>query len=81
MPSQTLPLSWQLAQPPVTPPWIWAVLGTGVWKPLPGTVLVALPGTSPAGAPWQLSQAVAEGMCALGPMGEDAGITISRVTP
>ena len=73
--------SWQLEQPAVTPAWIIAVVGTGAWKPLPGTVAVALPGTRPAGAVWQLSQAVADGMCAFGPIVELAGITISLVTP
>jgi hypothetical protein len=81
--SQTSPPSWQLAQPEVMPPWICAVVGAGVAKLLPGTLFVALPGTRPAGIEprWQLSQAVADGMCAFGPAGAVAGITMIFAIP
>jgi hypothetical protein len=83
MSSHWLPPSWQLAQFVVMPPWIWAVLGAGVANKVPGTVLVATAGICAAGIDprWQASQAVAEGMCALGPTGELGGITTMLVTP
>jgi len=75
--------SWQLAQPLVMPAWIIAVVGTGVWNSVPGTVLVALAGTSPEGIEpaWQVSQAVADGMWAFGPIGVLAGITTMLAMP
>ncbi len=50
---------------------------------MPGAVLVALPGTRPAGAEawWQVSQAVPEGMCAPAPIGAVAGMTTMLVMP
>src|SRR3974390_3341821 len=65
-------LSWQLLQvPAATPLWIIAVVGTGVWKPVPGGILVALPGTRPAGTEpwWQVSQAVLDGAAPAGRIG------------
>jgi len=70
-------LSWQFEQFDVMPLWIIAVVGAGFANALPGTEAVALPGTSPAGVEgkWQVSQAVPDGMCDVGPIGEVAGIT------
>jgi hypothetical protein len=42
-------LSWQLAQPLVTPLWICAVVGTGVAKAVPGALLVAFANTGTDG--------------------------------
>jgi hypothetical protein len=79
----TSPLSWQLEQPLVTPAWICAVVGTGIANLLPGAVMVAFAGTSPAGTEpaWQLSQAVAEGICEVAPTGEVGGITTILLMP
>jgi hypothetical protein len=67
------------------PPWICAVVGAGVAKPVPGAVLVALAGTRPAtlaSVPrWQLSQVVLDGMCELGPIGLVAGMPTMLVMP
>ena len=83
MSSQTLPRSWQFAQPPLTPAWIWIVVGAGVAKRVPGGLNVALPGTSADGfdALWQVSQVVPEGICDPAPAGELGGITTMRVMP
>src|ERR1700674_5494019 len=79
----TSALSWQLEQPLVTPAWICAVVGTGVANFDPGAVMVAFAGTNPAGIEptWQLSHAVADGMCELAPTGEVGGITMILVMP
>jgi hypothetical protein len=79
----TSPLSWQLEQPLVMPAWICAVVGTGVANLDPGAATAAFAGTNPAGIEptWQLSQAVAEGMCELAPTGVVGGITMILVTP
>jgi hypothetical protein len=79
----TSPLSWQPEQPLVMPAWICAVVGTGVANFVPGAVVVAFAGTNPAGMEptWQLSQAVADGMCELAPTGEVGGITMILVMP
>jgi hypothetical protein len=79
----TSPLSWQLEQPLVTPAWICAVVGAGVANLVPGAVMAAFAGTNPAGIEptWQLSQAVAEGICELAPTGEVGGITTILVIP
>jgi hypothetical protein len=57
-------VSWQLEQPPVTPEWVWVVLGGELRKPLLGAACGALPGTKDDGmAPlWQFSQVVELGM-------------------
>jgi hypothetical protein len=70
-------------QPDVMPPWIIAVVGTGVAKAVPGAVLLAFAGTKPDGIEpaWQLSQVVTDGMCELMPTGEVAGITTIFVMP
>ena len=82
-PIQTKLVSWQLAQPPVTPTWICAVVGAGVAKALPGTARVAVAAIRPGGvlARWQVSHAVDDGMCELGPTGEVGGITMILETP
>jgi hypothetical protein len=79
----TRPLSWQPEQPLVMPAWICAVVGTGVANLVPGAVVAAFAGTNPAGIEptWQLSQAVAEGMCELAPTGEVGGSTMILVIP
>jgi uncharacterized membrane protein YuzA (DUF378 family) len=68
--------SWQLAQPPVTPVWICAVVGAGVANAVPGAVLVAAAAICPLGtlARWQDSHAVLDGMCDDAPTGEVGGI-------
>jgi hypothetical protein len=83
MPIQTKLASWQPEHPLVIPVWICAVVGAGVAKALPGVLLVAAAGTSPAGvvARWQVSQVVDDGMCELAPTGEVGGITMIFVTP
>ena len=50
---------------------------------VPGAVMAAFAGTNPAGIEptWQLSQAVAEGICELAPAGEVGGITMILVMP
>jgi hypothetical protein len=65
------------------PVWICAVVGAGVWKPLPGVVAVAVATINPAGvvARWHVSQVVDDGMCELAPTGEVCGITMIFVTP
>ena len=65
------------------PVWICAVVGAGLWKPLPGTAAVAVAATSPAGVEprWQVSHVVDVGMCELAPTGEVCGITTILVTP
>jgi hypothetical protein len=67
----------------VIPVWIWAVVGAGVANAVPGAVFVADAATIPVGvvAKWQVSHEVVEGMCALGPTGEVAGITTIWLTP
>jgi hypothetical protein len=79
----TWPLSWQLVQPLVMPVWICAVVGTGIANLLPGAAVAAFAGTSPAGIEptWQLSQAVADGICELAPAGDVGGITMILVMP
>ena len=85
MPIHTEFASWQPAQPLETPLWICAVVGAGVAKRLPGTLLVAEAGTRPgtlASVPrWQLSHVVEEGMCELEPIGLVAGMTMILATP
>src|SRR5438132_1144439 len=83
MPIHTKLLSWQFEQPPVTPAWICAPVGGGMPKAEPGAGRNAFAGTRPPGtlARWQLSQAVEEGMCELGPIGEVGGITTMLVMP
>jgi hypothetical protein len=75
--------SWQPEQLAVTPLWIIAVVGTGVANAVPGAVAVALAATSAAGIEprWQVSQAVADGMCEETPTGAVGGITTIRVMP
>ena len=70
-------------QPEVTPAWICGPVGAGDAKPLPGATRSAFAATSPAGtlARWQLSQVVDDGMCALGPGGDVAGMTTMVVIP
>ena len=65
------------------PVWICAVVGAGLWKPLPGVVAVALAGISPAGVEprWHVSHVVDDGMCEPAPTGEVGGITMILVTP
>jgi hypothetical protein len=59
------------------------VVGAGVANAVPGAVLVAAAATNPVGVVprWQDSQVVLDGMCALAPTGEVAGITTIRLTP
>jgi hypothetical protein len=80
---QTWPLSWQLVQPLVMPVWICAVVGTGAANLVPGAIVVAFAGTSPAGTEptWQVSQLVMDGMCELAPAGEVGGITMILLMP
>src|SRR5512143_709833 len=65
------------------PEWIWAAVGAGVAKPVPGGDSVALAGIWPIGrlARWQLSQVVLEGMCELGPGGDMGGMRTMLVMP
>jgi hypothetical protein len=67
----------------VIPVWIWVVVGAGVANAVPGAVFVAEAATIPVGvvARWQVSQEVLEGMCALAPTGEVAGITTILLIP
>jgi hypothetical protein len=83
MPIHTMRVSWQPAQPEVMPAWICAAEGAGVAKPVPGALLVADAGTTPAGvlARWQLSQAVLLGMCAPAPGGLVGGMPTMDVMP
>jgi hypothetical protein len=81
---QTIPVSWQLLQLPVTPAWICPVVGIGVRNAVPGPVaLVALAATKPAGVVprWQLSQVVLDGMCEPAPAGEVGGMPTIEVMP
>jgi hypothetical protein len=82
-PIQTEPVSWQLAQPLVTPAWTCVVVGAGVMNLVPGAVVVAFAAMSPLGmaAWWHDSQAVPDGMCAAGPDGDVGGITMILVMP
>jgi hypothetical protein len=76
-------VSWQLAQPLLTPVWIAPAVGAGSKKPLPGAVLVATAGTKLAGVlpRWQLSHWVELGRCELAPTGEVGGITTILLMP
>jgi hypothetical protein len=70
-------------QPEVTPLWICAPVGAGVWKAVPGAVRVADAASSPVGvlARWQFSQLVDEGMCDPAPTGFVGGMTTMRPMP
>jgi hypothetical protein len=83
MPIQTKLVSWQLAQPPVTPEWICVVVGAGVANSVPGALRVAAAATGVAGsaARWQVSQVVDDGMCDAVPAGDVGGIATIRATP
>jgi hypothetical protein len=83
MPIHTEAVSWQLAQPDVTPLWICAPVGAGVAKAVPGAVRVADAATMPAGvlARWQASQLVPLGMCAPAPIGLVGGMPTMREMP
>jgi len=83
MPIHTLPASWQVEQPLVTPVWICTAVGAGVAKAVPGAVLVALAATSPDGTDprWQFSQLVPTGMCELAPIGLVGGCTTMLLMP
>src|SRR5260221_10218090 len=48
-PIHSVPLSWQVVQPLVTPAWICVVVGAGVMNLVPGAVAVALAAMSPVG--------------------------------
>jgi len=76
-------VSWQLAQPELTPLWICAVDGAGVANAVPGAVFVADAAISPAGMlpRWQVSQLVVEGMCELAPIGLVGGMPTMRLMP
>ena len=65
------------------PVWIWAVVGAGVAKAVPGAVFAATAAISPGGtvARWQVSHAVLDGMCEPAPTGDVTGITTMLVTP
>ena len=65
------------------PAWIMAPLGAGSWNAVPGAVLVATPGTRPAGvlARWQLSHLVELGICEEAPGVAELGMTTILVTP
>jgi hypothetical protein len=54
------------------------VVGGGVWKPVPGTTLVAFAGTSPAGVEpaWQFSQVCPDGTCEVAPDVVDGNTTM-----
>jgi hypothetical protein len=75
--------SWQALQPLLTPVWIWMPVGAGLWNSVPGADRVAMAGISPVGkvAKWQVSQAVPDGMWAVGPAGEVGGMTTMLLTP
>ena len=75
--------SWHAAQPPVTPVWIWTLVGAGVANAVPGAVLVADAPIIPAGmlARWQLSQVVDDGMCEPAPGGAVGGMPTIALTP
>jgi len=83
MPIQFMPVSWQLEQPPVTPAWICAVVGTGEANKVPGAVFVALAAIEMVGVlpAWQLSQVVLDGMCEPAPIGLVGGIPTILVMP
>lgn len=83
MPTHTKLVSWQLAQLPFTPVWIMLAVGTGNWKPVPGTDRLAfaatrLDGVLPA---WQVSQLALVGMWAVGPGMADCGIVMMLEMP
>ncbi len=82
-PIQTALVSWQFEQLPVTPLWIWVVVGAGVAKRVPGGLVVALDGSNPTGRlpMWHDSQVVPDGMCEVGPTGAVGGITTRLVMP
>jgi len=65
------------------PPWIIAVVGIGAANAVPGAVLVAFAGTKADGMEpaWQVSQAVADGMCEPAPTGLVGGMTTMLVMP
>jgi hypothetical protein len=80
---QTMPVSWQEAQPAVTPAWIMDAVGAGVINPLfTPAVLVDTAGTRAAGVlpKWQFSHVVEVGKCEPTPAGDVGGITM-LVTP
>ena len=63
--------------------WICAVVGAGVANAVPGALLVADAGISPAGvlARWQLSQVLDDGMCELAPTGDVGGMITMLLMP
>src|SRR5512143_3670998 len=67
------------------PEWICAEVGAGVANSVPGAERVALAGMRPltlANVPrWQLSQAVPDGTCEVGPGGEVGGMRTMLVMP
>ena len=75
---QTMLVSWQDAQAPVTPAWIMDAVGAGVMNPLPGVERVATAGTKAAGVlpKWQFSHVVEVGRCEPVPDAANGGITI-----
>ena len=80
---QTMPVSWQDAQAPVTPAWIMDAVGAGVMNPLPGVERGEFAGTKAAGVlpKWQFSHVVEVGKCEPTAAGDVGGITMMLVTP
>jgi hypothetical protein len=69
-------VSWHAAHPAVTPEWICAPVGAGLWNSVPGAVFVADAAISPDGvvARWHVSHVVDDGMCEPAPTGVVTGI-------